>query len=117
MRKTTSGILIAATLSLGACATNRYDRDYYGDRDGFRKEGQGALVGGAVGAAVGAAAGSVIGGVSAGEGAIAGAVVGGVVGAATANNNNDRRWYRDDRGRCFYVDSRGERFYDYDRRC
>jgi uncharacterized protein YcfJ len=117
MRKTITGILIAATLSLGACATDRYGRDdYYGDRDGFRREGQGALVGGAVGAAVGAAAGSVIEGVSAGEGAIAGAVVGGVVGAATANNN-DRRWYRDDRGACYYMDSRGERFYDYDRRC
>jgi uncharacterized protein YcfJ len=117
MRNASTGILIAATLSLGACASNGYDRGGYYDRQANRSEAQGALVGAAVGGAVGAAAGSVVGGVSTGEGAVAGAVVGGLVGAATANNNNDRRWYRDERGGCFYEDSRGERFYDYERRC
>lgn len=116
MRNPIIGLLVAGSLSLGACASNGYGRGGYYDRQANRNEAQGALVGAAIGAGVGAAAGSVVDGVSTGEGAVAGAVVGGLVGAATANNN-DRRWYRDNRGDCYYVDSSGERFYDYERRC
>jgi hypothetical protein len=89
-------------LSLAGCAT--YDNDPQ-----LRSAGTGA----AIGAAGGAVAGAVIDGVSPVEGAIAGAVTGGVVGAVTGNR---RDWRRDDRGNCFYVNGRGERIYDYDRR-
>lgn len=86
-RLTFSGLLVAAGLSLGACATdNRTLRD--------------AAVGAGVGAAGGAVAGAVIPGVSVGEGAAAGAVAGGVIGAVTSDG---RRYYWDERGDCFYV--------------
>lgn len=96
---------VAAILITGACATDRYGRD---DRQ-LRSAATGAAVGGAVGAGVGA----VVGGVSPVEGAAAGAVAGGVLGAVTADQ---RRWYRDRRGECYYV-NRGRRVYDYGRRC
>jgi hypothetical protein len=48
------------------------------------------------------------------EGAAVGAVAGAAIGAAAAN---DRRWYRDNRGYCYYVDGRGDRIYDYNRGC
>ena len=101
------GVAAAATLSLGACATDRYG---YDDNRQLERAATGAAIGGAVGAGVGA----VVGGVSPIEGAAAGAVVGGVAGAVSGN---DRRWYRDTRGYCFYVNERGDRIYDYDRRC
>lgn len=111
MRKTLLiGLLVAASAPLGACATN--DRYGYDDRNSRQRER--AVVGAAVGAAAGAALGSVVGGVSAGEGAAVGAVAGGIIGATT---NNDRGWHRDNRGDCYYVNDRGERLYDYDRRC
>lgn len=97
--------LAALGLSLGACAADRYGHN---DNDTLERAGTGA----AIGAAAGAGVGAVVGGVSPIEGAAAGAVAGGVIGAATAN---DRRWYRDDRGYCFYVHD-GRRIYDYDRR-
>lgn len=96
-------------MSLGACATN--DRYGYDNNDGQLRD---AATGVAIGAAGGAVVGAVVDGVSPIEGAIAGAVVGGAVGALSGN---DRRWVRDNRGYCFYVDSRGDRRYDYDRRC
>ena len=42
------------------------------------------------------------------------AAAGAAIGAATAN---DRRWYRDNQGYCYYVDGRGDRIYDYNRGC
>lgn len=106
------GLTVAASMSLGACATN----DRYGDGYGHQNQGvQRAATGAAIGGAAGAALGAVVGGISPVEGAIAGAVAGGVIGAVT--DNNGRKWYRDTRGYCFYVNDRGERIYNYDARC
>ncbi len=116
MRKIGSlGVIVAASLSLGACATDRYGYGYEGDKD--RQLGR-AAAGAAVGAAAGAGVGAVVDGVSTTEGAIVGAIAGGAIGAATSGSGNgDRRWYRDDRGYCYWVDSRGDRRYDYEARC
>lgn len=100
------GLALAASMSLGACQSG-----YYGDDDRqLRRVGTGA----AIGAAAGAGVGAVVDGVSPVEGAAVGAAVGAVAGAVTSDN---RRWYRDQYGRCYYVDSRGYRVYDDDRRC
>lgn len=113
MRKVFMGLTIAATMSLGACAT---PYGYGGDRYGDRNQGQmgRAVAGAAIGAAAGAGLGAVIGGVTPGQGAAVGAIAGGAIGAAT---NNNQRWYPDNRGDCYYVNDRGERIYDYGRRC
>ena len=123
MRKTGMiGIAIAAaSMSLGACATNDpygYDRYGYDNRD--RTLGR-AAGGAAVGAAAGAGLGAVVGGLGVGEGAALGAIAGGALGAATANDGRTRggevRWYRDEYGRCFYMDRDGYRRYDPNVRC
>ncbi|HEV2746525.1 MAG TPA: DUF3482 domain-containing protein [Allosphingosinicella sp.] len=106
------GLALAASLSMAACTT--YDRYGYDDRYHDRTLGRTAA-GAALGAAAGAGVGAVVGGVGVGEGAAVGAVAGGLIGAATADN--DRRWYRDDYGRCFYVDRDGYRRYDDRVRC
>lgn len=109
MRKTASlGLLLAASMSLGACATNDYG---YNDNSGLRRAASGA----ALGAAAGAAVGGVVDGVSVGQGAAVGAIAGGVIAAAT--DDNDGRWYRDQRGYCYRVERDGDVKYDYDRRC
>ena len=108
MRKTMMmGMVLAASASLAACTS--YDR--YGDN----RQVERAATGAAIGAAGGAAVGAVVDGVSPVEGAVAGAVAGGVIGAVTGDSN--RRWYRDDRGYCYWVDNDGRRRYDYDKRC
>ena len=99
--------LLAMGLATSACTTSNryaYDRPSTGSQLGR------AATGAAAGAAVGAAVGSVVNGVSTTEGALAGAAVGAVIGAATSNNN--QRWYRDQYGRCYYVNDRGDRIYD-----
>jgi phage tail tape-measure protein len=107
MRKSFAlGMVLAAGMSLSACTS--YDR--YGDNQRVEDIATGA----AIGAAAGAGVGAVVGGVSPVEGAAAGAVVGGVAGALAGNN---RDWRRDSRGYCFYYNDRGERIYDYDKRC
>jgi len=113
MRKTFKLMtIVAGGLSMGACATtDPYGYDRYGDRNNGQV-GR-AATGAAVGAAAGAAVGAVVGGVSTVEGAVAGAVAGGVIGAVTGD---DRRYYRDERGYCYYVDRSGRRMYD-DRGC
>ena len=113
MRKSFAlGLVLAAGMSLSACATNdRYGDSRYGNNDQVGDIATGA----AIGAAAGAGVGAVVGGVSPVEGAVAGAVVGGVAGAIASNSNRD--WYRDSRGYCYYVNDRGERIYDYDKRC
>lgn len=111
MRKTLMiATIFAVSAPLGACAS--YD-EYGYDRNARQRER--AVVGAAAGAAVGAAVGATVGGVSTGEGAAVGAVAGAIIGAATSNN--DRRWYRNNRGECYYVNDRGDRIYDYGRRC
>ena len=89
MKKPLVAMLMASSLSLGACATN----DAYAD-DTLRGAGTGA----AIGAVGGAAAGAVIGGLSPIEGAAIGAAVGGLAGAVWADRDNDGRadgYYRD----------------------
>ncbi len=109
----------AASVSLAGCATypNQAGYDPYynnGYNQGYGNNQAGNAVGGAaVGAVGGAIAGSVIPGVSTVEGAIAGAVLGGVLGAVV----NNRQYYRDTRGACYYVDQYGRAHYDYNVRC
>lgn len=112
--------VIAAALagvSLAGCATNpnQYGYDPYYQQGYGQPNSQAANVvgGAAVGAVGGAIAGSVIGGISPGEGALAGAILGGVLGAVV----NNRQYYRDTRGYCYYVDQYGQPHYDYNVRC
>jgi uncharacterized membrane protein len=80
MKKSIIAVLMAGSISLGACATNDPYRD-----DTLRGAGTGA----AVGAAAGAGLGAVVGGLSPIEGAAIGAAVGGLAGAVWADRNND----------------------------
>jgi hypothetical protein len=112
-----------ASVSLGACATypnqygydpyynNGYNQPYY--NNGPNGQVRDAATGAVLGAAGGAVAGAVIPGVSTGEGAIAGAILGGVLGAVV----NNKQYYRDTRGYCYYVDQYGQPHYDYNTRC
>ncbi len=117
-----------ASVSLAGCATypNQYGYnqnqgyyDSYGQwhayNSGYNNNGQlgRAATGAAVGAVGGAVAGAVIPGVSTTQGAIAGAILGGVLGAVV----NNRQYYRDTRGYCYYVDQYGQPHYDYNVRC
>jgi hypothetical protein len=79
MKKAALGILMAGSMSLGACTS-------YGANDGTLA---GAGTGAAVGAAAGAGLGAVVGGLSPIEGAAIGAAVGGIAGAVWADRNND----------------------------
>ena len=108
-RTTSIGLLLAASVSLGACATN--DRYGYDNNRGLKR----AATGAAIGAAAGAAVGGVVDGNSVGQGAAVGAIAGGAIAAAT--DDRGRRWYRDRRGYCYYVERDGDVRYDYDRRC
>lgn len=69
-------IVLASSISLGACATN--DRTL-----------ETAATGAGVGALGGAAVGAVVGGISPIEGAAVGAVIGGLGGAVWADQNQD----------------------------
>jgi hypothetical protein len=95
---------LAAGLAVSGCAT-----DPYGSNDQARR----AATGGAIGAAVGAGVGAVVGGVSPIEGAVAGGIAGAVLGAVI----NNKQYYRDTRGYCYYVDQYGRPIYDYNVRC
>jgi hypothetical protein len=121
--------LALASLTLGGCATNRYGYDDGYNRNNDRQLGRTAA-GAGLGAAAGAAIGAIIPGVSAGEGAAVGALGGAIVGATSDNRDryddrrygsggyvSDRRWSRDERGYCFYVDRDNRRIYDYNIRC
>ena len=105
MRLSLLAVVGAAGLNLAGCATDSYG---YRDNDQLERAAAGAAIGAAAGAAVGAATDLEIE-----EGAAIGAVAGGVIGAATAN---DRDWYRDGQGYCYYLDRYNRRIYDYDRR-
>ncbi len=111
MKKLALTSALAATLTLSACATNPYGYNdpYNGNRSSDSRVGSGAALGGVAGAV----AGAVIPGVNPITGAIAGAVLGGVA-AAVINN---RQYYRDTRGACYYVDRNGRPIYDYNTRC
>jgi uncharacterized protein YcfJ len=94
---------------LGACATDPYTG---------RPDLSGHMLGGAlIGAAGGALAGHALGGNYI-TGAAAGMVAGGAIGAATtARGAPRRRYYRDTRGYCYYIDQTGQPKYDYNVRC
>lgn len=81
MRKTFIAVLMAGSISLGACATT--------ERDEARLEGAG--IGAGAGAVVGAGAGAVIPGLSPIEGAAIGAGIGGLAGAVWADRDQDGR--------------------------
>jgi hypothetical protein len=108
-----------ASVSLAGCATypNQYGYDPYynnGYNQPYNNSQAGNVVGGAaIGAATGAVAGAVLPGVKTGTGAVAGAILGGVLGAMV----NNRQYYRDTRGACYYVDQYGQPHYDYNVRC
>ena len=107
MKKIILTSVAATMLPLSACAT--YNDPYYGNNDQARR----AATGAAVGAAGGAVLGAVVPGVSTVEGAIAGGIAGAVLGAVI----NNRQYYRDTRGYCYYVDQYGRPVYDYNVRC
>ncbi|HEV2043855.1 MAG TPA: hypothetical protein VGR05_04165 [Sphingomicrobium sp.] len=111
MKKFILTAAVASILPLSACATN----PNYGYDDPYRSNNQGRNVAtGAVGGAVlGGVAGAVIPGVSTVEGAIAGGIVGAVLGAVV----NNRQYYRDTQGYCYYVDQYGRPIYDRNVRC
>ncbi len=101
MKRSVMAMLVAGSMSLGACATT--NDPYYADRDETLRD---AATGAAVGAATGAVAGAVIPGVNPVEGAVAGAVVGGVAGAVTSDNDGDGRVDE------VYYDRNGDGYYD-----
>ena len=106
---------LAASIAVSGCATNPYG---YGYNDPYYNGGSSSQAGrAATGAAAGAIGGAVLGkvipGVSTTEGAVAGAVLGGVLGAVI----NNRQYYRDTRGYCYYVDQYGNPIYDYNTKC
>lgn len=77
MNKSMVAVLMAGSLSLGACST--YDDPTL----------RGAGTGAGIGAVAGAGLGAVVGGLSPIEGAAIGAAVGGIGGAVWADRNND----------------------------
>ena len=105
-RKTILAAVAASSLSLVACATTQ---DPYASNDQARR----AATGAAVGAVGGAVLGAVVPGISPVTGAIAGGVAGAVLGAVI----NNKQYYRDTRGYCYYVDQYGRPVYDYNVRC
>ncbi len=121
MRKLGLAVVAAGSLAAAGCATypNQYGYDpYYNNgynNNGYTYDSQGRRIatGAAVGAVAGGVAGAVIPGVSTVGGAVAGAVLGGVLGAVV----NNRQYYRDTRGYCYYVDQYGQPHYSYDIRC
>ena len=108
---------LATSIAVSGCATSNpygYNDPYYNNGYGTNQNQAGrAATGAAVGAVGGAVLGKVIPGVSTTQGAIAGAVLGGVLGAVV----NNRQYYRDTRGYCYYVDQYGNPIYDYNTRC
>jgi uncharacterized membrane protein len=87
MKKQMIAVLLAGSVSLGACATT----DEYGYRNDNSETLEGAGTGAAVGGALGAGVGAVVGGLSPIEGAVIGAAVGGLAGAIWADRDKDGR--------------------------
>lgn len=111
MKKAMMTAVLVSSLSLGACATTGYNDPYY---NGGRSDTAGRA---ATGAAVGAVAGGVLGAVVPGVSTVGGAVAGGVAGAVLGAVINNRQYYRDTRGYCYYVDRNGQPIYDNSVRC
>src|SRR3954466_16267268 len=130
MRNLGLAVVVAGSIAATGCATypnqygydpyynNGYNNGYYNNgyaNNGYYYDSQGRRIatGAAVGAVGGAVAGAVLPGVSPVGGAVAGAILGGVLGAVV----NNRQYYRDTRGYCYYVDQYGQPHYSYDVRC
>ena len=130
MRKLGLAVALAASVAATGCSTypnqygydaygnpvyygNGYGNPYYGNGYGYNGYGYGNNNG--AGVATGAAIGGVAGAIATHSvgGAVAGAVLGGVLGAVI----NNRQYYRDTRGYCYYVDQYGQPHYSYDIRC
>ena len=101
---------VASILPLSACATDGYGNDGY---RGGNSQGSRAATGAVGGAILGGVAGAIIPGVSTVEGAIAGGIAGAVIGAVV----NNRQYYRDTQGYCYYVDQYGRPIYNRNVRC
>lgn len=101
-----TGLLALPLLS--ACATDPYT--------GRPDIGQTIMGGALLGGAAGALAGSAMGGYAI-PGAAAGMVAGGAIGAAATQIKLHRRYYRDTRGYCYYVNQSGQSIYDYTVSC
>ena len=116
MKKLALTAALATGLTLSACATtNPYGyNDPYG-QGGYRNTSQGGRV--ATGAAIGGVAGAVVGAVIPGVNPITGAIAGAVLGGVAAAVINNKQYYRDTRGYCYYVDRNGNPIYDYNTRC
>ena len=96
-------------LTVSACASDPYGAP--------PDAGKRAIVGAAAGAAVGALAGSALGG-DALSGAGLGAIAGGAIGAAVPGTVfQGRRYYKDTRGYCYYIDREGHPQYDGSVKC
>lgn len=81
MNRSLVAVMMAGSLSLGACATTD---PYASNSDNtIQGVGTGAILGGAAGAGVGALVGGPL------AGALIGAAVGGIAGAVWADRNND----------------------------
>ena len=116
MKKFILTAAVASILPLSACATNPYGyNDGYNDpyRSSSNSQGRNVATGAVGGAVLGGVAGAIIPGVSTVEGAIVGGIAGAVIGAVV----NNRQYYRDTRGSCYYVDQYGRPMYDYNVRC
>ena len=118
MRKYYLTAALAASIAVAGCTTTpRYGDPYYNNDPYYSQrnnsQAEGAVAGGAIGAVGGAVAGAIIPGVS----PVTGAVVGGIAGAVLGAVINNRQYYRDTRGYCYYVDQNGRPIYDYNTRC
>ena len=111
MKKFILTAVVASILPLSACATDSYGNDPY--RSGGSSQGSRAATGAVGGAVLGGVIGAVVPGVSTVEGAIAGGIAGAVLGAVV----NNRQYYRDTQGYCYYVDQNGRPIYNRDVRC
>lgn len=107
MFRTAHIVPLVALITLSSCATDPLN----GRNDAEVK----TVAGIGAGAALGALAGKAAGG-SAFGGAVAGAFVGGAVGAVLPKGKR-RDYYRDTRGSCYYVDSKGRPRYVRPTRC
>lgn len=94
MKPTVLMLLCAASLPLGACASNRdvaqsTGPNYAAAAPNCRSVGNTAAAGAGLGGAAGLGVGAISGGVGLLEGALIGAAVGGLAGAIWADSNND----------------------------
>jgi hypothetical protein len=115
MRKFYLSAALAASIAVSGCTTPGYGYNdpYYNNGYNQNRQAQGAVTGGAIGAVGGAVAGAVLPGVN----PVTGAVVGGIAGAVLGAVINNKQYYRDTRGYCYYVDHNGNPVYDYNTRC